>query len=329
MTHRSRGDESADDREILLTALTWPVLPVHLSEDGVFLRVSLHDEDRLRHAKVPSSGLLLEFCRLARDGISEAQRRGEIHRFARRYGLLLLCQRHRQPAAGCRIDGGCDFQRWGAGTRGAMGVMDSVEDWALWARRFDGTQKIAAPIMQHRPLRSVDVENAFAEIDNRRWQNTPDMLRRPSPSGVTQLQPDGSYRPIPTHRTAHGRWKRQSREVEVFQLQEWLNYLLQVSAVSRRVVPGRGHQMLAIADAFHTDCPLFGALVTELVGQCTGVASQSVCLNGACGKGFRPRHQNQRYCSQCRRLRVPQQLATKRRRDSLRAKGLSSRSRPL
>lgn len=319
-----------NDEEALLTNLSWRFPPIDLSTDGEHLEMPLRTNWKshaaTRRARVPPGGLLAPFCSLARETAPKVQRR-RVLSFAKRYGLLGLCKTHRHPAASC-FERGCNFWEWEEGHGQNQGRIEAIEDWILWARRFGGTLVIAPGIHRDRSLNPADVEDAFALVQHARYAKFPDIFRRPQPSRVTERQPDGTYRPVKQDQ----QWERQDHETELFYLKEWLNYLLSIAAVNRRVVEGKGrkgHQLLEIADAYHESCPLFGALVIELVGECTGVSSQSRCANARCQKGFRPTHRNQKYCGRCRAKQVSQQLATQRFRDSRRKQGLSVRGRPL
>jgi hypothetical protein len=150
-------------------------------------------------------------------------------------------------------------------------------------------------------------------------------MREPLRFHQSRLFADGS-----TVRLSRRPWQRQGPTVEAFNLRRWLNELLSMAAVKRRLVPGKGpNQLLVITDAFAESCPPFGTLVVELIGECTGVASQLRCANPGCQRGFRPTHQHQRYCARCRKVGVPLKLAQQHRRNRLRAEGKSARGRPL
>ena len=265
MTHLESENEDgpyASQEEALLTDLAWPVHPVRLSSDREHLEMVLRTnwkDEPTRRRRVPDEGLLQMFCELARNGLSKNQRRQQVLQFAKRYGLLGLCKQHRHPVASC-IEPGCGLWRWEHGHGKDMGLREAIEDWTLWARRFRGTMAIARLIRRYRPLNPGDVEDTFARLDHARCQMMRDVLREPPPSKVTKLQDDGSYCPVEQRE-----WERQPHDVEVGYLQEWLNYLLSIAAVNRRVVSGKGHQLLAIADAYHERCPLFGALVYYFV----------------------------------------------------------------
>jgi hypothetical protein len=313
---------------------------VRFSTDGLHLRTNWNDAEK-RRARVPASRLLGAFCNLGRMAVSTKQRRGEIHRFARQFGLLGLCEKHRVPAAGCRH--GCPLWQWKDQEGIECGAVDALRDWVLWARRFEGTVRLARTINKAQQPRPADVEEAFLEVEG--WQARRDLFRDPTHDlqaryihddgseemraplrfHLSRLLADGTTQPL-----SRRHWERQGPAIEAFNLRRWLNELLELAAVQRRVVAGRGpNQLLAITDAFADSCPLFGTLVVELIGACTGVASQARCANLSCQRGFRPTHQNQRYCARCRKAGVPLKLAQQNRRNRLRAEGKSARGRPL
>jgi hypothetical protein len=341
MTHHATRDrpDYPDQDEHLITQKAWRVRPVRLSSDGIELLTDWRETEK-RRASIPIGGLFEPFCQLGREGVPAPQRRREIYGFARRFGLLGLCDKHRIPAAGCP-DPLCQPRQW-MDEHGGFGTKDAVRDWILWARRFNATEAMARAITRGKPPGAPHVEAAFAGLEA--WYQRMDLLRDPDQiSGVTtwhvradgteealRVRPSRVFMTLPdgTEQEIRTQWRRQGHDVEAFQLRDWLNYLLRVASVNRRVVPA-GRQLLAITDAYHDSCPLFGALVVELIGRCAGVATQARCANPGCQRGFRPTHQNQRYCTRCRRSKIPLKLAQQYRRNRLRQEGKSARGRPL
>lgn len=209
--------------------------------------------------------------------------------------------------------------------------MNSLTLQVAFRQRFEGTARIARAITRRQLPRAADVKEAFLEMDG--WHSRISLLRDPNhPAGsvVRYALADGAEEsrrrqssqlssttdaplglpgsPLLAAQTVPPKkWTRRSHTVEAAQLRAWLNQLLALAAVRRRVVADTGHHLLAVADAYAAPSPLFGALVIELVGECTGVASQARCYG--CQRGFRPTNQNQRYCPACRKTGVPQKLA--------------------
>jgi hypothetical protein len=311
MTHFAEREDYREQSERLITGIAWDVGDIELRE-GNWLMSSWRQPQR--RAMVPRGGLLHRFCSL------EHGTTGQIERFARRFGLLRLCAKHNLPN---RHEPDCE-PRIFEGKSGGYG--EHIDQWRRWARRFLGTIEIAKAIQNHRPLSAQDVDDAFEELPGRWEVQVADLLRKPKwwDAPIWDVTSDGQE-----IRSPQQEWEPQSPEVQLFKLSEWLNSLLVTANVRPQVVQPTGRESLAIVDGPHPVAPLFGVLTLELAAACANIRTLARCRNPGCRRGFAPERISSAYCPKCRHSRVRWNLAQQNRRATLRAKGLSARSRPF
>lgn len=144
------------------------------------------------------------------------------------------------------------------------------------------------------------------------------------PSGPNKASRPGWTRDADRPRPS--KWRPASPKVARHLLASWLNFLMASAGIGRRVHLWRDGR-LSLIDGQHEGCPLFGRLVIDLAGACTGIATQARCAS--CGEGFKPKGRAQRYCATCRRKGARLKFAQRALRERRRKAGLSARGLPL
>ena len=290
--------------ERLITGLAWEVPSTKLRGDWL-VSSEWTVEQRV---SMPKTGLLRRFCNLS------SSQNDAIHRFAKRYGPLRLCEQHRLPQGHPQLER-CDARR----VSGDMSTAESVDDWRRWARRFVGTLGMAGAIHGRRRIAAVDVRDALDGLSN--WEGTAGRLSPPHVIAGVLIEPNGTETPEPLPD-----WQPPSVNEQFLHLARWLNFLMAISGVGRRVEKVARRHQLALLDGFSPACPLFGTLVLELVATCSDVRTVARCVH--CGTAFTPAARTQRYCPKCRDPKVRWRRAQQRRRAALRAKGRTARGTP-
>jgi len=225
-------------------------------------------------------------------------------RFAQRWGYLNLCS-HGHPVGVC-----CPAPR--------VEQLERPEDWRTWARRFAALLDLAQRLDEAAPWDRHSVEAAFDWLPEL-GARAADVLAAPStlPRGLRVALRDSAGRLV-----AQPKWNARSADSRRSYLVRALNRLLLASRVRSEVVIVRGGWALVDGSRW-----LFGALVSQLVQECVGVASWKICIE--CRSGFRADRRTGKFCLRCRRNGVPLKRAQQARRDRLRARRRTSRGRRL
>ena len=290
--------EELGDR--LITGLAWDVTPTKLQGQWTVSRA-----EKIERRSGPRAGLLKRFCKLA------ASKNDAVGKFAHRYGPLHLCEQHGFPQRHPTLEP-CDVRR----TPGSTSTSESVEHWRRWASRFAGTVGMAGSLRHQEPIAPQDVHDAFDGLSD--WTATGTRLAPPRLVPGVLIDPDGRETPVPAPQ-----WDPPGIGEQLLHLTRWLNFLIAISGVGRRVEKVAGRPQLALLDGFNPECPLFGVLVLELVATCSGVGTVARCRH--CGTAFTPTRRTQRYCQKCRKPQVRWRRAQQRRRAGLRARGRTAR----
>jgi hypothetical protein len=309
MTHFSEPADYRDIHERIITSVAWRVPLIELRNERWLVEAG---KTAVRRAGVPRGGLLRAFCRL------QDAKPSRIAAFAQKYGLLYLCLDHHLP-------------QWHSGYDCRARVLDTtryercddLEDWRAWARRFLSLIELTRSILNKRPPLTEDVEAVFSGFGSR-GDDIADQLRRPKWADIArhEILNDGTLRQLDPLK-----WEPQDYDVQLDYVVEWLNSLLAASNVRRGIVQPASRHALAMVDGLSATAPLFGALVNELGAACANLRTVARCHH--CGRGFTPTRVSAAYCSKCRDPRVRWKRAQQRQRELKRARGLSSRGRPL
>lgn len=284
MTHRERPEAFLERSGHALTS-RWQVKAVRLEKGGKRL-IEPWEANPGREMHPPRGGLLYEFIAL-RDATGR-----EIHRFAKRYGLLGVCGTHGLP---CGHAGGQCSEPKIVDFSGGPAFTEDLRHWRRWALRFTGTVGLAQSVDRGTLVTADDVEAALGGVE--------------AVATIAARLRSG----LPLVTQAH-------------QLALWLNYLMWIADCRRQVVLRNRGRMLQIGDGINPAAPLISALTVELSGVCCARGGTLALCKG-CTRPFRPRTRGVFYCRGCQTRRVT--LNQQRRRARLRAEGKSARGRPL